>query len=177
MNPRKAMGPVISILLCGCAFAEHPKPAELAQACSAFTDARKFIGTRQCIRGKVIRVSPSGEGRTFLDFCEDYRVCPFTVVVFDEDRHHVGSVESLVGSTIEIRGKIRDYDGRAQIVLEDADQLGGGVKRLPPAPKEFDVEERGKFSPGTLHATKARKPSQKKAKLPSTLDVEPDPNE
>ena len=177
MKLRKALGPLIWIALAGDALAERPKPAEPALACSSFTEARKLVGTKQCIRGRVVRVSPAGEGRTFLDFCEDSRACAFTVVVFDEDRHHVGTVESLVGSTIEIRGKIRDHEGRAEIVLEDAAQLGEAAKRLPPTPKEFDVEEQGKFSPGTFHATKGRKASRKKAKLPSTLDVEEGANE
>ena len=119
-----------------------------------------------------MRVEHSGEGLTFLNFCDDSHNCPFTVVVFAEDQHHVGSLEPLVGRTVEIRGKVRDYDGQAEIVLQDVGQFGGGFKKLPPVPKEFDVEPRGRFSAGTFHAAKSRKASRKKAKLPTTLDVE-----
>ena len=114
----------------------------------------------------------SAEGESYLDFCDDFHNCPFTVVVFAEDRQHVGSLEPLIGRTIEIRGKIRDYDGQAEIVLQDSVQLGGEFKKLPPAPKEFDVEQRGKFSAGTFRASKARKSSRKRAKLPTTVEVE-----
>jgi len=154
------------------ALAERPKPAETTDTCASFTDARKLIGKKQCVRGKVFRVEHSSEGASFLNFCEDFRACPFTVVVFAEDLHHVGDLNSLMGRTIEISGKVRDYDGQAEIVLQDAEQLGGELKKLPPAPKEFDVEERGRFSPGKFHATKVRRETTKKAKLPSTLDVE-----
>lgn len=177
MKLRFVLGPVVWMSFASHAVAERPKPSEPALACSSYSEAKKLIGTKQCIRGKVVRVSRGDEGRTFLDFCENNRACPFTVVVFDEDRQHVGEVEALVGSTIEIRGKVRDYDGRAEIVLEDPRQLGEEVRRAAPPPTEFDVEQRGRVSPGTFHAAKGRKASRKKAKLPSTLDIEEGANE
>jgi hypothetical protein len=152
--------------------AERPKPTELTAECSPFTDAKKHIGQKSCIRGQVLRVEHSAECISYLNFCEDYRACPFTVVVFAEDQHHVGALETLVGRTIEINGKVRDYACHAEIVLQDSAQLGGEFKRLPPVPKEFDVEQQGKFSAGTFHAPKNRKPSRKKAKLPTTINVE-----
>jgi|SRR5450432_588258 len=137
-----------------------------------FTEAKKHIGQKSCIRGQVLRVEHNAEGMTYLNFCEDSCACPFNVVIFADDQHHVGSLQSQVGSTIEIHGKVRDYDGHAEIVLQDSAQLGGGFKHLPPAPKEFDVEQQGKFSPGTFHAPKNQKATRKKAKLPTTIDVE-----
>ena len=152
--------------------AERAKPVEAPDTCASFTDARKLIGKKQCVRGTVLRVERSSDDASFLNFCEDARACSFTVVVFAEDLHHVGDLNSLIGRTIEISGKVRDYEGQAEIVLQDAEQLGRELKKLPPAPKEFDVEERGRFSPGKFHATKVRRERTKKAKLPSTLDVE-----
>jgi DNA/RNA endonuclease YhcR with UshA esterase domain len=149
------------------AWGENHSAAEAVAGCSSFTEAKKHIGQKCCIRGQVQRVERSAEGNTNLRFCEDGRGCPFSVVVFEEGLHHVGAVESLLGRTIEITGKVRDYAGRAEIVLKDPLQLAGELERLPPAPKEFDVEERGKFSPGTFHASKSHKASHKKAKLPS----------
>jgi len=154
------------------ALAERPKTTESTGECSSFAEAKKRIGQKSCIRGQVLRVEHSPEGMSYLNFCEDSRACPFSVVVFAEDLHHVGALETLVGRTIEIRGKVRDYDGRAEIVLKDSGQLGEELKRLPPVPKEFDVEQQGRFSVGTFHATKSPKPSHKKAKLPTTIDVE-----
>lgn len=165
----------MGVVLLGCAcpaFAERPKTTETPAECSSFTEAKKHLGQKSCIRGEVLRVEHSSEGMSYLNFCEDFRTCPFTVVIFAEDLHHVGGVETLVGRTIEIRGKVRDYDGRAEIVLQDAKQLGGEIRRLPPVPKEFDVEQQGKFSPGTSHASKPSTARPKKAKLQTTVDVE-----
>lgn len=170
-NVWKLTGPLIALaaFLPTLAAAQNSAPSP---ACSSFAEAKKLIGTRHCITGKVVRVEHAPDDMTYLDFCEDYRTCPFAVVVFAEDFHHVGSLEPLVGRTVEITGKVKDRDGRAEIVLQDLRQLGGGIRKLPPVPLEFDVEKRGKFSPGTFHATKSRKATRKKATLPSTLDVE-----
>jgi len=179
----RSFGTVVGTLFwiavaCGPAIAERRAegPAEPSSSCVSFTEAKRHIGSQQCVSGKVLAIERS-EGMTYLNFCEDFRVCPFAVVVFEEDARHVGSVNSLLGQTIEIRGKVKEYDGRAQIVLEFAEQLGAGVKKLPPVPREFDVERQGKFSVGTFHAAKSRKASHKKAALPATLDVEQDPND
>jgi hypothetical protein len=135
------------------------------------------MGEKQCVSGKVLHLSQSAGGVTFLDFCEDYRSCPFTVVVLAEDLPYLGDLSQLIGKTVKVRGKIKDYDGRAEIVLQDAEQLGGEVRKLAPVPQEFDVERQGKFSAGTVHAPKNRKVSHKKAKLPATLDLEQDSEE
>ena len=157
-----------TIILALPTLAERPEPAETPEVCSPFMEARKHVGQKSCIRGQVVRVEHSSEGMSFLNFCDDSRSCPFTVVVFAEDLHHVGSLEPLVGRTIEISGKVKDYDGQPEIVLQDSRQLGGEFRKLPPVPKEFDVVQRGRFSAGTFHAPKNRKASHKKAKLPTS---------
>jgi hypothetical protein len=60
----------------------------------------------------------------------------------------VGDVRQLEGKVIEIHGKIQQYGGRAEIVLTDVRQLKGEAAKIPPVPKNFDVERRGSFSPG-----------------------------
>jgi len=76
----------------------------------------------------------------------------------------------LVGKTIEIRGEVKEYDGRAQIILQKAVQLDGGGVRLSPLPKSFDVEERGHFSAGQSHA--AKRPTTSKKKQSATLPID-----
>ena len=73
----------------------------------------------------MLRVNEGNRGVTFLDFCEDYLVCRFTVVVFPSDLKHVGDVRQLQGKMVEIHGPVKEYDGRAEIVLERARQLTG----------------------------------------------------
>ena len=146
--------------------------------CIPFEQARKHIGEDQCIAGKVVRVEAGNGGVHYLDFCEDHRLCPFSVVVFSYDLKHVGDVRQLAGRIVNIRGEIKEYDGRAEIVLENAHQLGGGGAGASPLPKSFDVEERGHFSAGKFRASKRRPTRNKKGRptLPADIpeDVESD---
>ncbi len=115
--------------------------------CVPYTEAENRIGAEACVTGKVVNVGQSNSGTFFLNFCEKYQGCPFTVVVFPSRLKDVGDVRTLEGKTIEIFGKITSWKGHAEIVLKDARQLKGEAAKLPPIPKEYDVERKGKFSP------------------------------
>ena len=94
---------------------------------------------------------------------------PFTVVVFPSDLKNVGDIRQLQGRMIEIHGQVKEYDGRAEIILEEYRQLSGSTARIPPLPKNYDVEKKGRYSAGTFSHPKAgKKPSKKRqtAKLP-----------
>ena len=60
--------------------------------CLSFDQAKKHVGEIKCITGKVVRVKQGSGGVHFLDFCDDFRLCPFTVVVFPSDLKSVGDV-------------------------------------------------------------------------------------
>src|SRR5215470_9799583 len=78
--------------------------------CVPFSDAMKHIGANRCISGTVMRAKQGNGGVHFFDFCDDYRVCPFTVVVFPRDLKQVGDVPRLQGRQIEIEGEVKGYD-------------------------------------------------------------------
>lgn len=141
-----------------------------AGECIPFDQAGKHIGETQCIRGRVVRVEMGSSGVHYLDFCEDYRQCSFSVVIFSHDLKNVGDVRQLAGKLLEIRGEVKEYNDRAEIILESSRQLGGGFENLPPLPKNFDVEEGGHFSAGTFRAPK-RHTTRKKKGIP-TLPVD-----
>lgn len=140
--------------------------------CIPFSDAQKHIGANRCITGRVLQVKLGNGGVHFFDFCEDFRVCPFTVVVFPGDLKQVGDVRQLKGKQIEIEGEVKGYDGRAEIVLRRLGQLRGDAAHIPPIPKEYDVERHGKFSAGRFSRPKAAKTSstRKKGSPPVTLE-------
>lgn len=141
-------------------------PGTLSAAdCIPIHQAGQHIGETKCVTGKVVRVKVATKGVHFLDFCEDHLACPFTVVVFAHDLRDVGDVRRLAGQTIEIRGALKLYDGRPEIILRRISQIEGGAAMIPPLPKDYDVENRGHFSAGRLHPSK--KPAKTKAK-PST---------
>jgi DNA/RNA endonuclease YhcR with UshA esterase domain len=92
----------------------------VAAKCIPYTEADNKIGDQTCVTGKVVKVAESNSGTFFLNFCEKYRNCPFTVVVFPSSLKNVGDVRALEGQTIEIFGKITSWRGHAEIVLKDA---------------------------------------------------------
>jgi hypothetical protein len=144
-----------------------------ASDCIRIHEAGQHIGETKCVSGQVLRVEVGAKGVHFLDFCEDQIACPFTVVVFSNDLKDVGDVRRLAGRTIEIRGALKLYDGRPEIILNRISQISGGAAMIPPLPKNYDVENRGHFSAGRLYPSK--KPSKKKAHPNTTItygDVE-----
>jgi hypothetical protein len=134
--------------------------------CLSIHQAGQHIGETKCVAGKVLRVKVGAKGVHFLDFCEDQMACPFTVVVFSHDLKDVGDVRRLEGRTIEIHGALKMYDGRPEIILSRISQIEGGAAMIPPLPKNYDVETRGRYSAGRLYPSKKPK-KNKQAPNPS----------
>ena len=129
--------------------------------CLPMERAREHIGDTVCITGKVLSIKEA-RGVRFLNFCEDYRVCPFTVVVFNRDLRDIGDIYQLTGRTIEIQGVVKLYDDRPEIILKRPRQLSGAAAHIPALPKTFDVEQKGKYSAGQFKYPKSqRKTAQK----------------
>jgi hypothetical protein len=138
--------------------------------CVPFDQAGRHIGETKCVTGKVVKVEQGADGVQYLNFCEDYRVCPFSVVVFSSDLKKVGDVRQLEGKIIEIRGEIKEYDNHAEMVLDNPRQLAGEAGPLPAMPRNFDVEQRGNFSAGKFRKPRGRTSGKKRQK--PTLPIE-----
>jgi hypothetical protein len=136
-------------------------PSAQATDCIPIHEVAQHVGETRCIVGKVIRIRIGAKGVHFLEFCEDAMACPFTVVVFGHDLKDVGDVRRLSGRTIEIKGALKVYDGRPEIILSRISQIEGGAAMIPPLPKNYDVENRGHYSAGRLYPSK--KPKKTKA--------------
>ena len=115
-----------SLLLCsllalfGTCLAANPAKHD----CVAFSEAMKVVGTTHCVKGTVFPVADGNKGVTFFNFCEDAKVCPFSVIVFADDLKNLGDIHLLEGRPLEIKGTIQDYEGHAQMVLRHTRQLG-----------------------------------------------------
>lgn len=149
-------------------------PASCLAACISFDQAQKHIGETECVTGRVVRVERGNGGVHFLDFCDDYRLCNFSVVVFSYDLKKVGDVRQLAGKVVEIHGELKEYEGRVEIVLESAKQLTGENARLSPLPKSFDVEQKGHFSAGQFRASRKRSTRKKKGNPTIPADIPED---
>jgi hypothetical protein len=137
-------------------------PLACAGECIPIGEASQHVGETRCVSGKVFKVKTGARGTHFLDFCEEQMACPFTVVVFFHDLKDVGDVRRLAGHMIEIKGAVKLYDGRAEIILSRSGQIANGAALLPPLPKNYDVENRGHYSAGKM------RPSKKPARVKPT---------
>jgi hypothetical protein len=102
-------------------------PADTSTAenapCVPYTEASSLVGKPSCVTGRVLKVFTSKAGNTYLDFCEDYRSCPFSSVIFTQDRTKFGDLASLQGQLVEIRGLVSYYKERPQIIIRAPDQV------------------------------------------------------
>jgi len=91
--------------------------------CVGIPQAGLHTGENTCVEGRVLRVFTARSGSTFLDFCQDYRNCGFGSVIFASDRSRFGNLGSLQGRRVEIAGEITTYNGRAEIIIHDPEQI------------------------------------------------------
>lgn len=121
------------LLFCTSCFAPSPQinksanlspQSAIAQSKSInYTDAPNHIGNQVVISGKVNNIFVSKTNTTFINFCKDYRSCPFSAVIFADDRSQFGDLQKLIGETVQISGVVNEYKGNPQIVLKDPSQL------------------------------------------------------
>ena len=91
--------------------------------CVDIRNAGPLVGKSGCVAGLVLRVYSARTGNTFLDFCQDYRACRFSSVIFASDKSQFGNLESLQGRRVEIRGDVTTYQGHAEIIIRDPQQV------------------------------------------------------
>lgn len=103
--------------------ATSANPEAIVGPCVDFKEAGPLVGKSACVTGRVLKVFTSKAGNTFLDFCPDYRVCPFMSVVFSQDRSKFGDLAQLQGRVVEIRGLVSFYQDRAEIIIHGPEQI------------------------------------------------------
>jgi len=104
---------------------QQPKQAEPLQPAAKridYTEAPNHVGEYACVVGRVDHVNRPRE-TTFLNFCPDYKTCPFGAVIFRSDAYKFPNPEQYEGKTVEITGLIRSYQGRSEIILKDPKQI------------------------------------------------------
>ncbi|MDE2173001.1 MAG: hypothetical protein KGJ31_00135 [Patescibacteria group bacterium] len=89
----------------------------------AYTDASAHVGSLASVRGTLVNTYTSKTGTTFLDFCANYKNCPFSGVIFADDAKKFGDFSRYTGRVVSITGKISSYQGKAEIILSDPSQI------------------------------------------------------
>jgi DNA/RNA endonuclease YhcR with UshA esterase domain len=96
----------------------------LAQQVIAPADAPKHLGEIVTIEGPVSEVhNDSRSGVIFINMGGRFPNQACTGVIFKDDTGKFRDVDSLTGKVIDITGRVKDYKGRCEIILNDATQL------------------------------------------------------
>lgn len=110
------------------------------RAAATYSDAEaaQHIGEEATVTGKVVTVSSSGKGNTFMNFGDRFPRHTFGVVIFSSNRAAVGDVKQYEGKEVSVTGKIdQSPDQKPQIVVSRADQItlaGAANTPQPSAP-------------------------------------------
>lgn len=105
---------------------QPPKSAEPVQWPAKripYTEAPNHVGEYACVVGKVDHVYTSAKNTIFINFCPDYKTCPFGAVIFGSAAFKFPNPNQYEGRTVEITGLIRTYQGRPEIILNDPSQI------------------------------------------------------
>jgi len=107
-----------------------PAPLKIGAA-----EADKHYDQEMIVTGKVAQVTIRPKV-TFLNLDRPFPNSPFTVVIFHGHSSFFGDANALKGKTIEIKGKIKNYNDKPEIALDNPDQLtvlGSTVSTNAPA--------------------------------------------
>ena len=86
------------------------------------SEAKKLVGKYVVIVGTVVQVRPS-EKIIHINFDKPYPYQEFTAVVFASRTNLFPNLDKLIGSKVEVSGKIETYKDKPQIVLQSPKQL------------------------------------------------------
>ena len=87
-----------------------------------YTEAQDHIGEDAIVLGKVVKTYTAKSGVSFLDFCSNYKNCPFTAVIFASDLDKFGALKQFERD-VRLKGTIKSYNGKAEIILKDREQI------------------------------------------------------
>lgn len=85
--------------------------------------AASHVGEEVTIKGLIGSVYKTRSGIIFLDMGGRYPENIFTAVIFPEDVMRFSNLGALTGKTVEIKGLVRLYRGKPEIILRTANQL------------------------------------------------------
>ena len=87
-------------------------------------DCPKHFGEAVTIEGPVNEVYHAASRRaTFIDMGGRYPNNTFAAVIFKDDADKFPNVDSLTGKVIDITGRVKDYKGSCEIIVNDPAQL------------------------------------------------------
>lgn len=84
--------------------------------------AKDHVGEQATVRGKVFGVHITQKGDAFMNIGAAHPDAPFTAVCFG-GAIPAETLQGYDGKTVAIKGKIKEYKGKIEIVLDKAEQI------------------------------------------------------
>ncbi|MEI7727991.1 MAG: hypothetical protein WCO56_00350 [Verrucomicrobiota bacterium] len=113
--------PILMALGLGAALLCFAQTGELVKPTPA-KDARSVIGTNAVVVGRVAEVHKNDK-IIRLNFEEKYPKQVFTAVVFAKNFNIFTNLEALSNQTVEVSGKVTEFKGRPEMILNSKGQL------------------------------------------------------
>jgi hypothetical protein len=86
------------------------------------TEAKSYVGEYAIVQGYVASVYES-EKVAYLNFEKSYPDNPFTAAIFAKHFSDFDDLLEYENRTVEVKGKITEYKGKPQIILNSEDQI------------------------------------------------------
>ncbi|WP_104498414.1 OmpH family outer membrane protein [Acinetobacter indicus] len=84
--------------------------------------ASMYIGQNRIVCGKVAQLKEFSKG-VYLNFDQPYPKATFTVVIWNNNSHISKQLRNVENNTLCIQGKIEEYRGKPQMVLNSLQQI------------------------------------------------------
>ncbi len=87
--------------------------------------AKNYIGKEKIVEGKIVDTYKSKSNNVFLNFELPYPNQCFSAVIFNSSLENFppNPEKYYRGKTVRVKGVIKDYKGRAEIILENSEQI------------------------------------------------------
>ncbi len=85
--------------------------------------AAQYAGREVIVRGRVVQVSTSRTGTTFINFDKPFPNHTFNAVIFGRDAKGFTAPDQWEGKTVDVRGTVQIYQGKPEIILRSPDQV------------------------------------------------------
>ncbi len=121
MSCTKIYFPVLAFLTLALKLSADPTNS-LALAKIGTLEATNFYGKEMIVTGTVAQVSVR-PGIVFLNLDKPYPNSPFALVIFPAATNQFGNIKALKGASVEAKGKVTNFHGKPEIVLDKSNQL------------------------------------------------------
>ena len=118
----KTLWSVLTLSILGLCLARGEQTNTAAPAKIGTADADKHYDQEMIVTGKVVQVTLRPTV-VFINLDKPFPGSPFAAVIRSENTNEFSDLQSLQGKSVEIRGTIKEYRDKPEIILRSPSQL------------------------------------------------------